>query len=303
MILKERTESPELQIFKALNNRMSLLEKDKQYYFNLKKGYEGELLFDSYIKKVQSDCLIINDLLLKFNNSTFQIDTLILMADSLFIFEVKNFDGDFYYESNSDKIFTKSKVEIVNPMIQLKRTESLLRQLLHSLGFTITINSSIVFVNPEVTLYQAPIEAPFIFPTQLNRLVKQLNGKYSKITEKHKLIANKLLSLNLKESPHSVIPDFEYEKLEKGITCEFCHSFLDSIEGRKCVCKKCGHVETVASAVIRSVREFKLLFPDRKITTNLIHEWCNIVESKKRVQRILESNFSMVGKYRWAFFE
>ena len=70
-----------------------------------------------------------------------------------------------------------------------------------------------------------------------------------------------------------------------------CTSFSISVEGKKCVCKDCGHEEMVATALIRNVNEFKLLFPNRKITTNVIHEWCNEVKSKKIIRKILEKKF------------
>jgi len=75
-----------------------------------------------------------------------------------------------------------------------------------------------------------------------------------------------------------------------------------SLRGNKLECNDCGCVEEVESAVIRSVEEIKLLFPDRKITTNLVQEWCGVVESKKRISRILGRHFNIVGVHQWAFY-
>ena len=179
MPYKSRTESAELLILRSLNTRMNLSDKDKQHYFNLKKGYEGEVIFDSLTEKLQCECLILNDLLLKLNNTTFQIDTLIIFSETIYFFEVKNYEGDYYYES--DRLYKKPKSEIINPLNQLSRSESLLRQLLHNLGFNIPIDASVVFINPEFTLYQTPLNKPFIFPTQINRYLKNLNTIPSKL--------------------------------------------------------------------------------------------------------------------------
>ncbi len=157
MIHKPRTESEGYFILKSLNNRMNLSDRDKEYYFNLKKGYEGELLFDSLTEKLECDCLILNDLLLKVNNTVFQIDSLIIVEEALYCFEVKNYEGDYYYEK--ERFYNrKSNSEISNPLNQINRSEFLLRQLLQNLGFKIPIHSSVVFINPEFTLYQAPSE-------------------------------------------------------------------------------------------------------------------------------------------------
>jgi hypothetical protein len=302
MPYKHRTKPAKLVILGLLNTRMdSLSDNDKQYYYNLKKGYEGEVMFDALTEELQCDCLILNDLLLKVNNTIFQIDTLIIFSDTISVYEVKNYEGDYYYES--DRLYKKPKSEFSDPLNQLNRSESLLRQLLHNLGFTMPIDASVVYINPEFTLYQAPLNKPFILPTEVKRYLNKLNTTPSKLNGKHRMLADKLKSLHIEESPYQQIPSFDYGQLKKGITCAECSSFLISVEGRKCVCKNCGHQELVPAAVMRTVNELKLLFPHLKITTNLVHEWCKVVKSKKRIRIILENNFKIVGVRRWSFFE
>ena len=300
MAYKPRTKPPELLILRSLNTRMDLSNNERQHYFNLKKGYEGEVMFDALTEKLQCECLILNDLLLKTNNTTFQIDSLIILSETIYFYEVKNYKGDYYYES--DRIYKKTKSEIINPINQLSRSESLLRQSLHNLGYNLPIDASVVFINPEFTLYQTPLNKPFIFPTQVNRYLNKLNKIPSKLNEKHKMIADKLISLHIEDSPFKQLPSYDYDQLQKGITCLKCNSFAISVEGQKCVCKECRHEEVVATAVMRSVEEFKLLFPNQKITTSVIHDWSKVVKSKKRIKRILEKNFKISGVHQWSFY-
>jgi hypothetical protein len=301
MPYKSRNESIELLILKTLNSRISLSDKDKQYYFNLKKGNEGEILLDTLTDKLQCECLILNDLLLKVNNTMFQIDALVIISDTIYLFEVKNYEGDYLYES--DRLYKMPKSEITNPLNQLSRSESLLRQLLQNLGYNIPIHAFVVFINPGFTLYQAPLNKPFIFPTQVNSYIKKLNMITRKLDKKHRLLADKLISLHIKDSPFKLFTAYDYDQLRKGITCIKCTSFSISVHGKKCVCKECGHEEEVAAAVMRNVTEFRLLFPDQRITTNVIHDWCKVVESKKRIRKILEKNFKKVGVHQWTFYE
>src|SRR5699024_2086275 len=111
------TKPKELTILELLNKRTGLTSKDKQHYLSLKKGYEGELRFDTFTEKLQNECLILNDLLFEVNNTTFQIDTLIIMQKKIYFYEVKNLEGDYYYENG--KLFKKPEYEIVNPLDQL----------------------------------------------------------------------------------------------------------------------------------------------------------------------------------------
>lgn len=300
MLSKSRSESAELLILRSLNTRMNLFAKDKQHYFNLQKGYEGEVRFDSLTAKLECDCYILNDLLLKQNNTTFQIDSLLIQSETIYLFEVKNFEGDYYYES--DRLYKNPKSEITNPLNQLNRSESLLRQLFQNLSYNFPIIASVVFINPEFTLYQTPLNKPFIFPTQITRYLKNLDTIPSKLNSRHKLLADQLISLHIKDSPFTQLPSYNYDQLQKGITCLRCNSFSISTEGKNCVCNECGYKELIPVAVMRSVMEFQLLFPNQKITTKAIHEWCQVVESKKRIKSILEKNFKIIENNRWSYF-
>lgn len=301
MPYKSRTKSNELIILELLNKRKNLASKDKHHFFNLKKGYEGEILFDSFTEKLQCECLILNDLLLEVNSTTFQIDSLIITPGKIYFYEVKNYEGDYYYES--DKLFKKSNLEIINPLHQLSRSESLLRRVLLSLGYKLQIDAYVVFINPKFTLYQVHLDKPIIFPTQLNQYMEDLNAIPSKLTEKHKKVAKQLLALNNTDSPYKQIPSYDYDQLRKGITCPECNSFSVSVQKRKCVCHECGYEELVTNAVIRSVKELKILFPNEKVTTNIIHDWCQVVQSRKRIRRILANNFNIVGVRQWTYYE
>lgn len=302
MEYKVRTEPLELQVMRILIARADLAESDRQYYRNLEKGYEGELFFDSITRQLQSNCLILNDLLLEANHSTFQIDSLIIFPNSLQVFDIKNNEGDHYFEE--DKLFIKPNLEISNPVDQIKRTENRFRKWVKDHGFSFPIVVNIVFVNPRFTLYQAPMNMPFIFHSQLDRYFEQLDSHTGKLTSKHKLLADQLINSQVSKEPFIKLPTYDYGNLRKGIICEKCNKIAVAVDrGKHCLCLDCGHKELVETAVLRSVEEIKLLFPDRKITTNLVHEWCKVVPSKKRINRILEKNLKKSGKNKWVYFE
>lgn len=301
MLYKPRTKPKELTILELLNKRIGLTSKDKQHYVSLKKGYEGEIKFDSLTEKLQCECLILNGLLFEVSNTSFQIDTLIIMQDKIHLYEVKNLEGEYYYENG--KLYKKPRYEILDPLDQLSRSGSLLRQLFHNLGSKPQIDPSVVFIHPEFTLYQAPMDKPIMLPTQVKSYIKYLDTIPSKLTMRHKKLADQLVALHQTDSRHSKLPIYEYDQLKKGITCSQCQSFSVSVYKRKCVCHKCGYQKSVAKAVIRTVKEFQILFPEKRITTNIIHDWCKVVESKKQIRRVLAANFNAVGEKQWTYYE
>ena len=300
MIYKSRMEPVELLILEALNCRMKLTEKDKQTYLSLKKGYEGEVLFDSKTLKLECDCFILNDLLLKHNNTVFQIDSLIITQERIYLCEIKNYEGDYYYEN--DRLYVITKSEITNPLNQLSRTETLFRQLLQSLGCNPLIDAKVIFINPEFTLYQAPLNKPFVFPTQVNRYLTNIERATSMLNGKQRSLASKLTSMHLTESSYRILPSYSYDELQRGITCVKCNSFWVMVEGKRCICFDCHNEEKISDALLRAMKEFKLLFPKRKLSTNELYYWCNESFSKERIRRFLKNNLSVVGVHQWTFY-
>ncbi len=281
---------------------MNLSAEDEQYCFNLEKGYEGELKFDERLDELLLGRLVLNDLLLEHRNTLFQTDSLLISSGTNYLFEVKNYEGDFYVDG--DRWYSMGGNEIKNPLLQLNRNESLLRQLLKALGCNIPVEAYLVFVNPEFHLYQAPLNQNIIFPTQLNRFLDKIKKQPSRLKNVHSTLAEQLLSLHLTDTPNFRLPDYHYDNLRKGIYCQRCCGFYDQQNTRLYFfCAKCGEKEDYETAVLRSVEEFKLLFPNDKITTNQIHEWSNFIKSKKTIRKVLLENFRTIGHGKYTYFE
>lgn len=301
MIVKERTKPEELEILQALKPRMELEEKAASNLYTLEKGYEGEVQFDQWFTNCRVESLIINDLLLEVNGTLFQIDSLVITQDRLHLFEVKNLEGDYYLDG--DKFKTAAGAETKNPLHQLSRAESLLKQLLKNLGFYIPLEPHLVFINPEFTLLQAPLKSPIILPTQLNRFMDRMNRTSSKLTNKHTKLAEALLSLHIKKSPFTRVPGYEFDGLRKGVVCEGCGGFLDSLGQKRFVCSHCGARDSIESLVLQTLKSFQILFPDRRVTTTIIYDWSNGDLPRKSIRRVLKNNLSANGECKSTYYE
>ncbi|MGG1677671.1 nuclease-related domain-containing protein [Neobacillus sp. NRS-1170] len=118
---------------------------------NLKKGFEEEVQFDLLTEQLQNECYILNDLLLKVGNTSFQNDSVILFQETIHLFEVKNYEYELIFKTNRLESF--SGEEYQNPLDQLNKNTLLLRQLLQNMGYNFPIKGYVVFINPEFTLY------------------------------------------------------------------------------------------------------------------------------------------------------
>jgi DNA-directed RNA polymerase subunit M/transcription elongation factor TFIIS len=281
---------------------MNVSKQDKSRYLNVKKGYAGEVNFDHLSKEIHEDRLILNDLLLEVNHSFFQIDTLIISRGVIHLIDIKNFSGDCYLQG--DKLYSvKSNSEYKNPIHQLKRCETLFTQLLEHLNYNYLIKSSIIFINPNVTLYQAPLDQPIVLPSQLDRFIDDLKIPPPQLSNQDKALAQQLLSLHQPKNPFHLLPKYRYDELKKGVYCHHCNSYLVSVEKHNLVCFECGSSEKTRHAILRNTEEFQLLFPERKITTNTIDEWCNGIINKKTIQRVLKQNYNAIGEKSGRYYE
>ena len=302
MQLKERTEPVDLIAMRYLNVRIELPAKDKFQLSNLEKGYAGEVMFDRMTETLAEDRYILDDLMLQVNNSFFQLDKVIISKEAIHIIDVKNYEGDYYLDS--DKLYSVTNGrEYKNPVIQLKRSETLFRQLLQNLKFNYLVQASITFINPEFTLYNAPMDQPIILPTQVNRFLRDLEKTPSKLDDSHQRLAQKLLTLHQDKNPFSILPEYAYDQLEKGLHCEECGSFNTIIKNYNLVCSKCGKSERIEQAVLRNIEEIKVLFPEMKMTTQIVHDWCQAKISKKTISRVLKKNYTITGKTSDTYYE
>lgn len=299
MHYKLRTKSSELIKLDILYKRMDLSSDEKRRYTSLKKGFEGEVLFDLLTKKLECDCLILNDLFLSHNHTNFQLDTIIIGHGKIHLYEVKNNEGNYYFEA--DNLYNMSGTRLSHPVHQINRSESLLQQLIYNLGYKYSIESSVIYINPSFTMYNAPLNQPIIYPTQLKAHLNQLNNTPSILTTKHYSLADTLIARHQPHSRFEQTPHFKYNELKKGITCFECHSFLNPSNNGTFICHVCQHIEKVTDAILRSISEFRVLFPNEKITTSIIYDWCRVV-SAQRIRRILLKHFNQRSGHRWAYY-
>src|SRR5699024_6343915 len=110
----------ELQILENLNLRIKLTKVEQLNYQNLEKGYIGERKFAGLLDKhLTKSPILLYDLLFKINNTEFQIDCLPIFSNKIYHFEIKNFEGNFYYDKDNWYV-VETKKEIRSPLTAAK---------------------------------------------------------------------------------------------------------------------------------------------------------------------------------------
>ncbi|NMD68723.1 NERD domain-containing protein [Bacillus sp. DNRA2] len=288
---------------KLLHLRMDIPDDAKQRLCVLQKGYEGEVKFDEFCLEagLAEKFLILRDLFLDHGGNKFQIDTLIITQKCLIICEVKYYQANYYFEDGEFRNST-SKQKIKNPLHQLSRCITLLTQLLQKYGLLLKIDGYVIFNHPEFFLYNASQNQPIVYLPQLKKFLDKLSALPADLNDAHRRIAQVLLERHI-APPINLSFSYSYEGLRKGPFCWRCSSTLVSSSGRKMVCNGCGYEEEFETAVLRGVGELRLLFPEMKIATNLVFEWCGVEGHRSRIQRVLMKNFRKIGYGKHVYYE
>ncbi|MFD2655247.1 hypothetical protein [Gracilibacillus thailandensis] len=173
--------------------------------------------------------------------------------------------------------------------------------MLNELGYQTPIQAAVVFINPECTIYQAPRTSKILLPTQLKRYFRQFHQPSTLSPFCHQL-AEKLEAIRLEKSPYEQLPEYHYNELTKGIPCSLCKKNLKTREGQSLICDNCGEQESLQAAVLRNIKEFMLLFPEERITTAKIGDWCNIPITERQIRYILNKYFEQKGYNKGAYY-
>lgn len=305
MIYHQHSKSKTLQVWESLNNRMALLPGQKKTYVYRSSGDKGEIVLVDTANSLPDSCLVLHDLWLRFGSTAIQIDTVIIAGRMLYLYEVKNYSGTFYYKSQQ-LFLNQSEEEIVSPLHQIAKNRVLLEKFLQQHGFPFQVAPYVVFTNPDFHMYQSPRDQPFLFRNQLERHMQQvaLEGEtYSHFAKQHRLLAEKLLDLRYEEEVrYESLPTYTFDSLRKGVSCRQCHSFLLQNDRNSCTCLECGCKEKIVEAIERTIIEFKLLFPQEKVTKKSIYYWCGKVYSEQRILRVLQQNYKLKGVGKAAYY-
>ncbi|WP_423188659.1 nuclease-related domain-containing protein [Alkalibacterium sp. f15] len=296
MLIKKLRNKPDLlTALELLDKRMTLPYREKQHLSTLSKGYDGEVIFDSLVKKyLTSDALILNDLSLVIGNTPIQIDSLMVTSNAIYLYEIKNYEGN--YTNLTGQFRTDSGQDIVSPAGQLNRTTTVFKKLINQWDHAISIVPNVVFVNSAFFLYEAKKENPFIYLPQIISHFTSINRRCDILSAKNYHIADRLLEECQKELPYQrKLPLYDFNDLKKGLTCSCCGSFDLKNSSKMSLCGSCRHTTSLNKLFLSEVQSFKFLFPEAQLTCNVMHEWCGGSLPKRRIRAILNTEFTING--------
>lgn len=288
--------------YEALTSRKQLSSEDERRYSQLQKGFAGEKRLETTLQSQQSRNIIplFNNLFESLDRE-FEIDCLLLTTDTVFLLEVKNYTGNYSVE-NGNIIHLPSKRQIYNPVTQLDRTEFLFKRMLSDMQINMQVRSFVMFVNYNFVLYEASLQLPIIFPSQIKSFLEKTDRNARALSTDIKRLAKMLIRTRKDSSTYERLPPYNMEELKKGVFCEYCSFVLVRSNHKTFMCSNCRRTVSAKDAVLHAIAQYHLLFPEEKITTNKIAKWCGNSITNNYIREILAKYFKVHSAGRNTYY-
>src|SRR5256712_11023853 len=160
---------------------------------NTRKGLEGEQSVASELSYLGDEFFLLNDAMLP--GAKGNIDHVLVGPTGVFVFETKNYSGK--YVCYGDRLFLqgrRQKYDVKSVSVQAKNNANTLGGLLHSSGFTVYVNTVIVFTRPAVQLWLPRPTVPVLKDGAVRNFVLSQNPGFQITPVYAEKIADKVLA-------------------------------------------------------------------------------------------------------------
>ena len=313
MIAKKRSMPKEVRVYEAIVRRLPINHPRKAEFENKlsrkRAGFKGEKELDYHISQIDhSQLTILHDLRIPFNDTHFQIDSLLISNSLIIPIDSKYYAGtlEFYPEFNQMIQYLNEHEKVYpDPVLQTKIQARQLKAFLISHQYSPPPFEPFVAITHSQAIIKNPTQNK-----EVSQRVFKSTGIFYKINPyleryQKEIISDqetkKIVKLLLKKhKPY--IPDLKalnlpYGELQKGVECPACNTFgmkrFHSLWG----CKRCGH--TSKDAHVTALKDY-FLINGQSITNGQFRDFLGIssIHQARRMLSQLDLNISGEKKGR-----
>ena len=212
-----------------------------KFYLPRIKGRIGENRVARQLQKLnRKEYKILNDVYIKTNGRSTQIDHIVISVYGIFVIETKNYKGWIHGSENSEfwtQSIYRNKTKFRNPIKQNWGHIYALKEVLSD--FKLVMYHPIIVFSRNAKLKNVYSEIPVIYSHQLLRTIKKKKGTLNLSIEQVKSITNKLnevrvLGKGVKKEHIRQVRNHSYERRQKNKSsvCPWCDGNLVARRGQ-----------------------------------------------------------------------
>ncbi|WP_142924507.1 nuclease-related domain-containing protein, partial [Mammaliicoccus sciuri] len=236
-----------ISYLKAIEGWTNLnLDQRKEVYIN-QTGLEGEMYFKAILDTIV-DVKYVYNLEIGISNHI-QIDFLVVSSTKIYIFEVKHYTGDWYFEE--DYIKCTNSLRYPSPHIQTNKIENKIQSIVNTHNLPRQVETIIIFTNSHFNLHgKRPQNQAILLPQELSRVPQLIDTNNQEANQEILNIFKQY------ESIHSTFYQKDInileDKVASGLRCPNCRKLFtiafkkNKHNYRCCYCRKdLGYEELV----------------------------------------------------------
>ena len=296
---KQKLLSPQptlLDTLREIDKRQGLdpYPKYKDQLYRLEKGQEGEEKLIHYLQTYGAPhWTILRNLWLE-HFGEFECDLLLLTRLGPIAFEIKNYSGQLTLQNN--QYLLNGKVIGHNPFSQAQKVVTNLSNLLQT-----PLEGVLAFAgahNP-VELHDDVSGIDVLMRSEFPQYIRQLAQKERQARPiDTTTLLKKLAPFEIgRPSKEKTLPGEIKTGVRRGIRCCHCSRFDLEIRKNYVICP-CGMHEPREEAIVRTICEYGVIYPERELTTQALTDFFAGEISKSTVFRYLTKHFKQTGTYR-----
>lgn len=300
MFLNNRKQPVELLHYTALEKRRALTEEEQTVLRTSEKGFIGEKNYDLILDEVgHKNLSVFRDVFLKIGKSHTQFDSIIIAEDRISLNEIKNYSGEYRFENGN--WYRKQWQMNENPFAQAVRAKNKLQKLMAENNLHYNVEHATIFVHDDFRLISDDenIWKTTVLRNYLRMYFDSRNSSF--VGERTKRAADIIKDAIV---PNPYLPDApDINTLKRGLYCGTCGSFELDKSKFHFVCSVCGTKESNSTHMLRTLSDFKFLFPGEKMTKLKVLELVDHQVSMRTINRHLSKHCQLVKEDKKLFYK
>lgn len=296
---KEAMQPTELDFYQAAERRL-LLRKDEEFYKlrRLIAGEAGEKVVGDYFKQYgNAHWLGIPNLWMDYFGP-FECDFLLFTRYKIYVFEIKNYKGEFVYKDGLVRINDVQKN--FNPIHQTRRNYRNVQEIINEIHPNIQVEGAIIFTGMNNAVFmESEVSDIKIIPRSylkwyIDQIIKEEQVNRRQIMNQEAILAQ-LMDYEIKNSflPEALSRE-QMKKAKRGIYCAKCHSYHVKVKRFHVKCE-CGYEEEREKALLRMIYDYAVLNFDKPLTRSNLLDFLDGKVSKTYLVNKLNKHFKAIN--------
>ena len=292
-----RPESLDLQFLEVLDQRAALTGLEKNQLQRSVRGYQGELQLDQLVATFFGHAdLVCDDLTLQFKDELAQIDKLVLVGNTVYLLDAKNYRGSYTFKQNS--WYSGQRLLATNIFRQIDRACDLLQQIFQAEGLQLTVQRVLLFMDPRVKLdiQQQAVQQVLRYseiPNWLTKLKREAEiypaiglASYRRALAKYAAPAYR---------PEQDFAARADQTLRPGICCPHCCHFDWSFDRYTVSCRRCGFCQSKELAYVSTICDYGVLYFKHNLKRKELLRFLGEGGKEKYLRKQLKKHFEQLG--------